>query len=95
MDKTMQPYLEEMLGKTIHAVIVKEREKGTPNSQIFLVFDDGSFFEFYSMSDNILAAKGVKHGTLADVRKYMDATCSNVLEAAIDKESPNDNIELD
>lgn len=80
MVKKMQPYLEEMQGKTIQAVIVKECESGSPRNQVFLVFVDGTFFEFYSMTSEIDAAKSVKPGSLKEVREYMRPECSSVLE---------------
>lgn len=80
MEDKMQPYLAEMLGKTVKAVIVKQCEVGSLQEQVFLVFDDDTFFEFYSMAGSIQAAKGLKSGTLAEVREYMGPECPNVVE---------------
>lgn len=82
MEKKMQPYLEEMLGKTIQAVIVKECESGSPANQVFLAFEDGTFFELYSMSGEIMAAKGVKRMSLEEVREYMGPECPTIIEAS-------------
>ncbi len=39
--------------------------------------------EFYSMSGEILAARGVKRMSLEEVRDYMGPECPNVLEAGL------------
>lgn len=83
MDKKMQPYLEETLGKTIQGIIVKECESGSPANQVFLVFEDGTFFEFYSISGEIMAAKGIKPGAYGFVREYMGPECRKIIEAEL------------
>lgn len=82
MEAKMQRYVAEMLGKTIQAVVVKQCERGSLTEQVFLVFDDDTYFEFYSSEGAIESAKGVKTGTFAEVREYMGAACPNVIEAS-------------
>lgn len=42
---------QDILGKTITGVVVKE---GTsPTAQVFLTFSDGTYFEFYSRAERI------------------------------------------
>lgn len=51
-------FLEQLVGKTIRGVVIKEREDSPPRSQVFLVFDD-CHFEFYSPEGSILPTHGV------------------------------------
>ena len=45
----MNENLSEILGKTIRGITIKEHNKpGVYHSQLFLVFDDGSSYEFFS-----------------------------------------------
>jgi len=45
----MNENISEILGKTISAIIIREHDKpGLYNSQLFLLFDDNSSYEFYS-----------------------------------------------
>ena len=52
-------YLDQILGKTITGVVVKEHAGGSPRSQVFLVFSDGTHYEFYSF-DEIFPIKGIR-----------------------------------
>jgi hypothetical protein len=67
-------YLSQLLGKRITGIVIKESD-GTPKSQLFLLFDDGSHFEFYSAFDRIVPTKGLwphhEGQTIANVRAYM------------------------
>ncbi len=66
----MKRGLGEIVGKTIQAVLVKERP-GTPQSQFFLLFTDGTYFELYATDGNIYSTSAVRRGTIDDVRAYM------------------------
>jgi hypothetical protein len=70
----------EILGKTIRAVVIKEAED-SPRSQLFLVFEDGTHFEFYCSRDTIHPAGGVDPGGLDAVRRYMSGRSHIVFEA--------------
>lgn len=76
-------YLGELVGKTIRGVVLKERD-GAPRSQLFLLFDDGSF-EFYSTSDEIRPTRGDWPGSGArvdwHVRTYLAGGSRTVAEA--------------
>ncbi|HAA05523.1 MAG TPA: hypothetical protein DCZ69_02100 [Syntrophobacteraceae bacterium] len=67
-------YLTKLLGKRIVGIIIKESE-GTPKSQLFLLFEDDTHFEFYSAFDRIIPTKGLwQHSdgqTIENVRAYM------------------------
>lgn len=86
MDAKMQSYLAQMLGKTVKAVLVKQCEQGSLREQVFLVFDDDTYFEFYSRDGTIEAAKGLKSGSLDEVREYMGPECPNVIDISREQE---------
>jgi hypothetical protein len=71
---TQNDYLSQLLGKRITGIVIKESE-GTPKSQLFLLFEDDTHFEFYSAFDRIVPTKGLwQHGeghTIQNVRGYM------------------------
>lgn len=54
----MKTEVTQIIGKTISGVFIKENQKsGHPCSQVFLTFDDGSCYEFYS-SDGSISTTG-------------------------------------
>lgn len=64
----------EILGKTISGVVIKESINGktSPDSQLFLLFDDNSCYEFYCSSDIICRTKGINQNSGLDfVKQYM------------------------
>jgi hypothetical protein len=60
----------DIIGKTIKHVVVKEGER-QPRSQVFLVFTDGSYYEFYSATAEIVGAGGLDVGGIEAVRGYL------------------------
>ena len=58
-----------LLGKRITGVYVQENES-SPRGQIFLVFDDATYFEFYSGgSDGVIrGTQGLDKGDIRHVR---------------------------
>lgn len=61
-----------ILGKTIVGIIKKRNAIGTtPKDQVFLLFSDNTYFEFYSIDGRILCTGGVDEGGLDAVRGYM------------------------
>jgi hypothetical protein len=68
----MKRGMEQIVGKTIAHVIVRERGN-TPQSQLFLLFTDGTYYEFYSTEGNIYATRGVERGNTEQVRAYMSS----------------------
>jgi hypothetical protein len=58
-----------MVGKTIAHVVVKHRPK-RPLSQLFLVFTDGTYYEFFCADGWIVGASAIDVGGLDDVRRY-------------------------
>lgn len=75
----MKDGAQEMLGRTIKGVVIKQGES-TPRSMLFLVFEDGTYFEFYSYDGEISPTGGINCGTLEDVRRYMSTTKKIVFE---------------
>jgi hypothetical protein len=67
-------HLQQLLGKQITGIVLKESD-ASPRSQLFLLFDDGTHFEFYSSFDKIVPTKGLwphQDGqTVKNVRAYM------------------------
>ena len=59
-----------ILGKTIKHIVVKEGDRA-PRSQVFLVFTDDSYYEFYSTHGSISGAGGLDVGGIEAVRKYL------------------------
>jgi len=43
----MRRSVNEIIRKTIKAVVISEDNRIGPQNQVFLVFDDGTYFEFY------------------------------------------------
>ena len=57
----MTSCVKEIIGKTITGVITKVKcDGGTyPRSQVFLVFDDNTYYEFYCLESEIFGIKGL------------------------------------
>lgn len=68
----------DIIGKTIAQVIVAKNDRD-PRQQVFIVFDDDTWFEFYGASFN--CAGGVSRGTAADARDYAERCCTATIEA--------------
>jgi hypothetical protein len=81
-------YLSQLLGKRIAGIVLKESE-GTPRGQLFLIFDDGTHFEFYCSFDKVVPTKRLwphENGqTIEDVRAYMGDNMRIVEEAYLDE----------
>jgi len=69
----------QIVGKRISGVIVKGCPT-PPRAQIFLMFDDGTYYEFYS-SVEITCAGGVDRGGRKEVLNYMAGSTSVAFEA--------------
>ncbi|HEX5057612.1 MAG TPA: hypothetical protein VFX02_14080 [Gammaproteobacteria bacterium] len=53
-------YLNQILGKTISGVVIKEHLTDSLRSQVFHIFSDNTHFEFYS-GDEIVPIKGIRY----------------------------------
>lgn len=65
----MKSGLREIIGKTITDVIVARNNHRDPANQVFLVFDDGTFFEFWGAQFNCNG--GVWQGGVAEAEYYV------------------------
>ena len=71
--------IDGIVGKRINGVIVKECPT-PPRAQIFLMFDDRSFYEIWS-SVEISSASGLDGGGREEAVSYMAGATSVVFEA--------------
>jgi hypothetical protein len=68
-----KPEIAEIVGKRIAGVVVKENSNLSPPRQVFLIFDDGTNFEFYANS-TVTWTAGVRPGGPDWVRSYCATT---------------------
>ena len=61
--------LPQLLGKRICGAVVKEGDR-LPQMQVFLIFDDDTYYEIYTDS-TIYGTGGVDRGGIEHVRQYM------------------------
>ena len=59
---------ECIIGKCIKGVVVKESDT-PPKKQVFLVFTDETYYEFYG--EDFTGAKGINKGGVKEVKNYM------------------------
>jgi len=67
------------VGKTISGVLVKESDR-LPRLQLFLIFEDDTYFEIYSQTGDMSGASRLSFGGGADARRYLSSTHTIVLE---------------
>jgi hypothetical protein len=68
----MKDGIQQVIGKTISGVIVAKAQ-GRKSQQVFLVFNDETYFEFFG--DSFTGGGGVDQGGLERVRQAdLDAT---------------------
>jgi hypothetical protein len=62
-----------IVGRRINAVVLKaaRNRRSPPATQLFLVFDDGTYYEFYTGAEAISCAGGFDQGGLPGVLGYM------------------------
>lgn len=73
--------VEQIIGKRISGVVIKKTKKpgGSPTGQLFLLFDDGSYYEFYTYGCDIGTTGGVvQEGSYDAVLNYMSDTLEPV-----------------
>ncbi len=77
--------LEEIIGKRVKGIIIKESLCGQPVSQVFLIFDDDLGFEIWS-SDFIKGADGLDPGRMEAERRYMKDCYRILVDIELDKQ---------
>ncbi len=71
--------VEQIIGRRIAGVVIKglkpgqavDEGSGSPTGQLFLLFDDGTHYEFYVAVGALHTTGGVARGNLDDVLSYM------------------------
>jgi hypothetical protein len=64
----MKDGIQQVLGKCIKSVVVAKSPR-SPTRQVFLLFTDGTYFEFYG--DQFSGAGGIDQGGIENVRRYI------------------------
>ena len=64
----MKDGVKDIVGKTIEAVVVARNDRD-PLNQVFLVFEDGTYFEFWG--PNFSCAGGIVQGGKEKVTSYI------------------------
>jgi len=72
----MKSGIGEIIGKTITNVVVTENSR-LPRQQVFLVFDDDTYFELYG--DDINCTDGIDKGNLDTVKRCASNTGGSML----------------
>lgn len=72
--------VEQIVGRRIVGVVIKHRDKpeAAVTSQLFLLFEDGSYYEFYTYNCSVSTTGGVVQGGLNEVLAYMGDTLKPV-----------------
>ncbi len=73
---------EKMIGKRIKGVVVKEGND-LPFAQVFLLFSDNTFFEFYG--NTISGCNDIDNGGLEAVRSYMAGPSRRIMLEKVDE----------
>jgi hypothetical protein len=69
--------LQEVIGKTIRSIVFRSGRNVNPEAQLFLVFDDGTYFEFYGQEINFV--RSLTEGDTARASAYARKFGSEVL----------------
>lgn len=75
---------EAIISKTISGVIIKKSDELTPPAQLFLIFDDNTYY-WVGEDCDLHAASGLNRGGAEEVRNYMSGM-SIVFEKLISTE---------
>jgi hypothetical protein len=54
MNMHAQEILGKVIGKTIRSIVFRSGRDVNPETQFFLVFEDGTYFEFYGQEINFV-----------------------------------------
>lgn len=72
--------VEKIIGRRISGVVIKHNNdnRAELSSQLFLLFDDNTYYEFYTNDSPIGTTGGVDQGGLKEVLAYMNNTLKPV-----------------
>lgn len=71
----MKDGIQQTIGKTITGIVVGYNARRDPTNQVFLVFDDGTYFEFWGAQFS--CASGVDRGGVAEAVDYLERCCAS------------------
>jgi hypothetical protein len=60
--------IRKLVGKRIDGIVVAKHDR-TPKNQVFLIFNDGTYYELYG--DEINGCKSIDQGGSKEVRSYL------------------------
>jgi hypothetical protein len=84
----------EIVGRRISGVVVRRARRGKgPMGQLFLVFEDGFYFEFYAPESQNMAAGGLDKGGLVRALRYTPD--SHVVEWAAVRDPDSGEVSVD
>lgn len=66
----MKDGLKQTIGKQIVEVVVAAKNSGEPRNQVFLIFSDGTYFEFWG--HHFSCAGGVDRGSTEQAISYAE-----------------------
>jgi hypothetical protein len=69
--------LKEVIGKTIRSVVFRSGYDSSPEAQLFLVFDDDTYFEFYGQE--ISCVRTLSDGDINNAIDYARKFSSKLL----------------
>jgi hypothetical protein len=69
--------LQEVIGKTICSIVFRSGRNVNPEAQLFLVFDDGTYFEFYGQEIDFV--RSLSEGDVIKAVDYARKFSSDVL----------------
>jgi hypothetical protein len=65
----IKPEVRDIVGKTIVGVLVADNPR-VPGRQVFLVFNDNTYYEFYGPDGQLGFTGGACPGGMADAERY-------------------------
>jgi len=72
-------YLEDLIGKRIAHIVVKERSK-QPIGQLILVFEDGSCYEIYCQTGDFSGGDMGGTSGLPEALRYMSTDATKIIQ---------------
>ncbi len=73
----MKDGIQNIIGKTIKSVIVTRNDR-PPGNQVFLIFDDDTYFEFYG--ESFTGAGGIDQGSVDEVSRYIEKSGAEITD---------------
>ena len=77
----MKDGVRQIIGKRIAGIVAKKSNGRSPKSQVFLLFDDGTYYEFWSPDGEITGISGIRYGGKEAVLNYISTVTEVTFEA--------------